>query len=726
MTTRVDDDIQKYLDAMLTKEHVSEKDINSLLNAYREKFDLDLVYVCETLEEQSGILIMYNSYSKDLYNHKGEKVVVNETEWRYLETIFDEDGITEHGIVRTTDNMYKKTDKGGLHYSALNYGLFRQEVFDGVIGFMDYKRERIWSKEEREAVSKLGRIFRHIVESERLQKIYKNDKRMLYSQTKDIIEIGMENDRHIEMINCLNGEYYSIFFLNYKRNSVIPYRKSEYIKEMFDSGNITIEEFAKIMKVYMKNVHEDDKDEFRQILDMAYVKDMLKKKKSIVINYRYNTPKGEEYYRLQVVKAGDTEDIEDVVVATRSVDEEMKTEKKKRELLENALQQANLASKAKSDFLSNMSHDIRTPMNAVIGFTALAKNHIEETDKVKEYIEKITISSNHLLRLINNILDMSRIESGKTKIEEDKCNLNDIIGEVSDIVKSQAVAKNLEYSVSVDIKDEMVYCDKLKLNQIFFNLLGNAVKYTKNGGMVSFEAKQVQSKSNEYSAYLFTVKDTGVGMTEMFLSKVFEPFERERTEQTMTIQGTGLGLAITKNIIDMMGGRIEVKSNLGKGSRFKVFLELKSANNNSDNKMKKSQENIKSNEEILKDKYILLVEDNEINAEISKEILEEKGMIVEHANNGKVAVDMFAESDYGYYDMILMDIQMPVMNGYDATEAIREFEREDAKNIPIVALSANAFDEDIRKSLKHGMNAHISKPIVIDDLISTLSHILNV
>ena len=525
--------------------------------------------------------------------------------------------------------------------------------------------------------------------------------------------------------------------------------------------------------------------------------------------------------------------------------------------LQVAVEKAESANRAKSTFLSNMSHDIRTPVNAIIGFTTLALSNIDDTDRVKDYLGKTLASSNHLLSLINDVLDMSRIESGKIHLEEVEVNLSDVLHDLKTIVSGQIYAKQLELYMDVmDVTDEDVYCDKTRLNQILLNLLSNAIKFTPAGGTVSVRVRQLAGKVRGCGQYEFRIKDNGIGMSQEFAQKIFEPFERERTSTVSRIQGTGLGMAITKNIVDMMGGTIEVQTAQGKGSEFIICLPLRTQDehrpvekiteleglkalvvdddfNTCDSVTKMlvkvgmraewtlsgkeavlrarqsiemsdvyhayiidwrlpdmngievtrqirslhddtpiiiltaydwsdieveakaagvtafcskpmfmsdlretlmsalgqkltdaSQELLPEEDTDFKDRHILLVEDNELNREIAQEILREYGFRVDTAENGAVAVEKIRTAVPGSYDLVLMDVQMPVMDGYTATRQIRALEDPALAGIPILAMTANAFDEDRRNAMESGMNGFLSKPIVIGDLVQELHKIL--
>ena len=525
--------------------------------------------------------------------------------------------------------------------------------------------------------------------------------------------------------------------------------------------------------------------------------------------------------------------------------------------LQVAVEKAESANRAKSTFLSNMSHDIRTPMNAIIGFTTLAISNIDDKDRVKDYLGKTLASSNHLLSLINDVLDMSRIESGKIHLEEVEVNLSDVLHDLKTIVSGQIYAKQLELYMDVmDVTDEDVYCDKTRLNQILLNLLSNAIKFTPAGGTVSVRVRQLAGKVRGCGQYEFRIKDNGIGMSQEFAQKIFEPFERERTSTVSRIQGTGLGMAITKNIVDMMGGTIEVQTAQGKGTEFTVCVPMRAQTeqrpvekiteleglkalvvdddfNTCDSVTKmlvkvgmRAEWTLSGKEAVLrarqsiemsdayhayiidwrlpdmngievtrqirslhddtpiiiltaydwsdieveakaagvtafcskpmfmsdlretlmsalgqksedavqgllpeknadfKGKHILLVEDNELNREIAQEILREYGFLVDSAENGAVAVEKVSTAAPGSYDLVLMDVQMPIMDGYTATRKIRALDDPARAKLPILAMTANAFDEDRRNALESGMNGFLSKPIVIDDLMQELHKIL--
>ena len=402
----------------------------------------------------------------------------------------------------------------------------------------------------------------------------------------------------------------------------------------------------------------------------------------------------------------------------QALNEELDKSQKK---LQAALKAAESANKAKTLFLNSMSHDIRTPMNAIIGFTTLADSHIDNKERVKNYLGKILISSRHLLSLINDVLDMSRIESGKVKIEKAPLSLPKLIDEICIIIQAGVNEKELEFSLDADrIEDENVLGDSLRIQQVLLNILGNAIKFTPAGGKVSFQVIQKEAVSAGSAVYEFRIKDSGIGMSREFQKHIFEAFSREDSATVSGLQGTGLGMAITKNIVDLMGGTIAVNSEEGKGSEFVVCLELEKYTGT---ELDAEEENNKSAAD-FGGKKILLVEDNELNQEIAKAILQDYGFAVDAVADGAEAVEKIKGSEGAAYDLVLMDIQMPGMNGYEATRKIRRLEDPVRAAIPIIAMTANAFEEDKKKALEAGMNGHIAKPVEIPKLLDMLGKIL--
>ena len=667
-----------------------------------------------------------------------------------------------------------------------------------------------------------------------------------------------KNERHqMELVHALSIDYYLVCFFDLNTGIGMPIRMEDEGNIIFGSvfvGEISLEES---MELYIqKFVYGEDRDMLRQMASLETLKAELGEKDAFYVNYRTVINGDMKYFQMKAVRTGDWVEDQGIVLGIRSVDEETRREMEQKNLLEDALMQANRANKAKSVFLSNMSHDIRTPMNAIVGFTTLAVTHADNKDQVNEYLKKIMTSANHLLSLINDVLDMSRIESGKMHLEEKACSLSDILNGLRNIVQADIRAKQLDLFIdALDVLDEDIYCDKLRLNQVLLNLVSNAIKYTAAGGTVSIRIVEKPGAQAGYGNYEFIIKDSGIGMSEEFVKHIFEPFEREENTTTSGIQGTGLGMAITKNIVDMMNGTIKVKSEQGVGSEFTVsfafrlqsgkkesygipelhgcralvvdddfnscdsvsymlqqigmraewtlsgkeaVLRTRQAISRNDSycvyiidwllpdmngvevtrRIKKeigenvpvivltaydwsdieeeareagvtafcskplflselssclrsivsknqSQEEEEGEKKAIHTGRILLAEDIDLNQEIAVTILNEAGFATEVAGNGQIAVDMLKNSEPGYYQVILMDIQMPVMNGYEATGEIRKLENKKLASIPILAMTANAFEEDKQEAMKCGMNGHIAKPIDIGKLIETLEKILS-
>lgn len=554
--------------------------------------------------------------------------------------------------------------------------------------------------------------------------------RFLLDCTARKLEEKKNERRQMELVQALSIDYNLVCFYDLDTGIGKLIRMDNDHDSLFSAvfnENMSMKES---MEQYIdKFVYEDDKEMMRQASSMENLRNELATKKIYYVNYRTNRDGKMKYFEMKVVRAGVWESSHGIVLGFRSVDEETRKEMEQRSLLENAFLQANRASKAKSVFLSNMSHDIRTPMNAIVGFTTLAITHIDNRKEVEEYLKKIMMSGNHLLSLINDVLDMSRIESGKMHLEEKLCSLPDILHGLHNIVREDINSKQLELHMdTADVFDEEIYCDKLRLNQVLLNLLSNSVKYTPSGGSVSMRVTEKPGMIDGFANYEFCIKDTGIGMSSEFVSHIFEPFEREKNTTISGIQGTGLGMSITKNIVDMMNGTIRVKSKLGEGTEvtvsfaFRLDSDIKEPSTiNTEERKENGMNKVLSR---LHAGRILLVEDNELNQEIAAAILEDAGFCTEVAGNGKIALEMLENSEPGYYRLILMDVQMPVMNGYEATRKIRRLKDKRLSSIPILAMTANVFEEDKKEALECGMNGHIAKPINADILFKTLEKVL--
>ena len=425
------------------------------------------------------------------------------------------------------------------------------------------------------------------------------------------------------------------------------------------------------------------------------------------------------YYRIEFAQVQLPNGKTGIVAGFKDVDEDVRKEQEIQQVLRDAIDTANATSKAKSDFLSSMSHDIRTPMNGIIGMTTIATAHLDDRERVEDCLKKISEASSHLLSLINEVLDMNKIESGKVELNEENFNLSELVDTLLAMTKAQL--ENHHHTLKLDVADvvhENVIGDSHRIQQVFVNLMSNAIKYTPDGGTISLTVAERPTNAHGVACYEFVFEDNGIGMTEDFQKHLFEPFTRANDKKTAAIQGTGLGMTITQSLVRMMGGDIQVKSKPGEGSRFAVtiylkFLDVQNAEAHKEDPLK-NLEDLK-----FEGKRILLVEDHPVNAEIAKNVLQMTGLEVEWVMDGEAAVERMAGSNEGEFDLVFMDIQMPNMDGYQATAAIRAMTTY-ARRIPIVAMTANAFADDIRKAKEVGMNDHISKPIDFKELAKIL------
>lgn len=682
----------------------------------------------------------------------------------------------------------------------------------------------------------------------------------MQAQTDSLMEMNASYEEQMKVIGGLGHEYATLWFVKVPEMTVKLYQnvgKNAILKSIVETQKIN--NFEKALVSYANNyVLGEDRQAFIAKVAYEVVREEIKEKAIYKVTYRRHYNGKTEYYQVCFLKTGADDGSKDFVFGFKDADEEVQKEIQKREAMEVALASAEQANQSKTVFLNNISHDIRTPMNGIIGMTAIAAAHLDDKERVKECLSKITAASSHLLALINDMLDVSRIESGKVSLSEEEFSLSEQFESLISMISPQVKAKNHELSVEIaHVRHELVIGDSMRLQQVFMNIIGNAIKYTPDGGNISVKLKEEPDYSDIFARYVFECEDNGYGMTPEFMSKLFTPFERAEDERIRGIQGTGLGMVIARNVVRMMDGDIVVESEYGKGSRFKVNFRLKKqevsfeksevlkdlpvlvvddelstcestcivldelgmkgeyalsgmeavekvkyAHKNAEDyhvclidwKMPEmdgiettrqirkivggevpiviisaydwteveiearaagadafiskplfrsrldvalrnviSGEKPKDKDNILNeyeaknfsDKRVLLVEDNELNREIAVEILGMTGVHIDTAEDGRQALQMFEKSPDDYYDMIFMDIQMPVMDGLQATRAIRELYRKDAVRVPIVAMSANAFVEDMKRSRRAGMNEHIAKPLNLEKLLGVMEHYLD-
>lgn len=538
-------------------------------------------------------------------------------------------------------------------------------------------------------------------------------------QLDDLIKNhNQEQLQRLKVIEGLGIDYNSIYYVNLDKNIIHPYRLSHRMEYLFEHAKPPYP-FAGFDADYIQKwVHPDDRHIVLNATNPDYIRERLSDRQNFLVNYRIVNDTETRHLELHIVNVGTDDHVSQIVMGYRSIDDEIIQKMEQREMLEYALNQAKSANIARNTFLSNMSHDLRTPMNAIVGFTALAKNHIDDREKVETYLNMIEESSNQLLQLINAVLELSRMESGKIIIKREECNLIDIMHEVQTNMLPRALEKNITFSLDISgLKHYIVYVDTEKLTRTLLRLTNNAVKYTNIGGKITVSVTELGEPVNNCAKYQFIIKDSGVGISKKFMEHIFEPFEREKNTTLSGVHGTGLGLTIAKNTIEMMGGTIEVDSSIGKGSSFTITLTLPIQ----EQVTVSFYNDINTAAASARQHRILIVEDTEINLEIEAALLKDAGFLVDSAVDGKIALEKVKNSEHGYYSLILMDIQMPVMNGYNSARAIRKIEDPILANIPIIALSANTFDEDRQMSKQCGMNAHLGKPINMPELLETIT-----
>ena len=535
---------------------------------------------------------------------------------------------------------------------------------------------------------------------------------------KERMQINQEHLRRLEVIEGLGVNYESIFYVDLEEDAIRPYRLSSRTEPVFHENAGMA--YTAFVEAYIAScVYGEDRARVAREMAPDHVRRQLTGDTAFYLNFRAVEEENVEYLQARFVNAGRKDRPCQLVMGCRRVDEELQQELEQKHLLEDALHNAKSSIVAKNTFLSNMSHDMRTPLNAIFGFTALARSSLSNPEAVAGYLDQIEHSSRQLLDLIDKVLQLSWTDSNEFRAEESPCSLRAVLGEVYDFLLPQAEEKGLSFTLDCSrVRHDAVCGDREKMGQLVMYLANNAVTYTRPGGSVTLTAAEGEELSGGCSVYRISVQDTGIGISEDFLHQIFEPFTRERNTTLSGIHGVGLGLTIAKNIAELLGGSIEVESVVDKGSTFTVLLRLRW-------QVQEEGRPVSGEEDWAGANYkILLVEDNEINLEIEQVILTNIGFSVDAAENGRIAVDKLLSAGPGAYDLVLMDIQMPVMDGWEATRVIRALPDPVLSRIPILALSANVFESDIQKSRDAGMDAHLAKPLDVPQLLRTIQGIV--
>lgn len=825
----------------------------------REKLDASIKAFRIAAKETHNLVFTYNRKEQAIYCD--EKVTrgfgLNEHQTGVPYDIAKQGKIVSQDTVETYIHAYEAMIRGEKESG----GLVKLTDVNGKEGIFELKLQLICDDEGNPSDLAVG-VYTDITEQYlHTQELEQSELKLKEEYLAAKEKQDIERHEQLDMIYALSRDYYSLWKVDLKNDRIILKRN-----EIRNACVVTDDErkvpdsYMESLEIYARKwVHPEDRTKLCTEASLDRIRERLKTEETFSVRLRRRTPREDHYGYVEwrIVRMTDSEGAYTALIAVRDVDGEVLQEEQRQALLKDALAQAQHANRAKTTFLSNMSHDIRTPMNAIIGFTGIAASHIDNKERVLDCLTKIASSSNHLLSLINDILDMSRIESGKITIKEKECNLSERIHNLVNMIRPQMWAKQLEFFVdTIDVRDEDLIFDPLRLDQVLINILGNAVKFTPPGGVVSFTIQQSESEKPGCGHYKFIIKDTGIGMSQEFLKRIFEPFERENSSTISATEGTGLGMAITKNTVDMMGGTIRIESQPAKGSTFFVEFDFKRQDVSERQERIKELEGLRAlvvdddfhicdsvtkmltqigmrsewttsgreavfraqkahsegdffhsyiidwlmphmdgietvrrirkvigdetpiiiltaydwtdieeeareagvtafcskplfmsdlrnvlletqqlsgkknrtteqKERDFEHTRVLVVEDNELNREIAAEILLSRGFEVTCASDGSIAVDIMRNAKENQFDLILMDIQMPVMDGYEATRMIRNLPRKDVVKLPIIAMTANAFEEDRERALENGMNAHIAKPLNVDTLLATLDRILS-
>lgn len=526
-----------------------------------------------------------------------------------------------------------------------------------------------------------------------------------------------ENNKLQNIAMALSEDFKVIFYVDLKTHEYERFSKIDDVA----SGTITkgTGDFFEDRIFSLKgHVPEDEYSSITKMFTKENILAELAGKPSFSFDYKLETNGQMHYYMCKIIRADALGEDNKIIVASFNDDERIMKEMEQRRKLEEAVQRAEDANIAKTNFLFSMSHDIRTPMNAILGFSSLAKKHLDEREYIEKCLDNVNSSGEHLLALINDVLDMSKIESGKLSVHEKAERIVDIYGQVNPIVLELAAAKSIKFDFNLkNVSTEFIFCDRLHLCQILINILTNSVKYTPNGGSVSFIVEEIPSEKEDCAKFRFEIADTGIGMSEEFLNHIFDTFAREESASTSKVEGTGLGMSIVKRLVELMNGTIDIKSEVGNGTTTTCLLEFRKAEEKQVEK-ETSESEINTQIALLESKRILLVDDNNLNRIIAMDMLEEMGIVVTEAVDGVNAIEILSSKGENSFDCVLMDVQMPGMDGYETTKKIRS--ELNMQRIPIVAMTANAFEEDRQNALNAGMNDHMTKPVNIKKLAAML------
>lgn len=642
-----------------------------LIYANRSVFS---IFGCKDLDEFKEL----TSYTFRGMVHPEDYKRINSSIHDQIENSIDHMDYAEYRIIRK-DKAIRWVDDYGHYLNTSTYG----GVFTVFISDITEKHEQI----ESNIASQMATIE---ALNETLKKVH------------------VEHITFSKVAQALAGDYFSIYVVDPETDNFVRYSAAkEYDRLGLQKSG---EDFFNMMRMNMENlIHQDDRVRFMNIFTKEKVFSILKRDGSFTTKFRLLMEQGPTYVSMKATLLVD-EDGSHLIIGTNNIDAQMKREQEFQQKMSDA------RNKAKNDFLANMSHDVRTPMNAIVGYTNIANANLDDHELVRDSLAKIGSSSHFLLSLINDVLDMSKIENGMMQLSESPCDLFKIFKRIEDITSLQAKNKNLNTQYNKEnIVHAHVLADELRIEQILINIVNNAIKYTPEGKDVQLKAEELGPADEGKIRYRFTISDTGIGISEDYLPYIFDSFTREQNTTINRIQGTGLGLAITARVVEQMGGKIEVESRINEGSTFTVTLDLIPTIPEQLNDEETQELNIREHK-------VLLVEDNDINAEIAMMMLKQSGIEIDRAENGQSGLERVKEN---HYAAVLMDIQMPIMNGYETSRAIRQLDGEYFKKLPIIAISANAYDDDIKQCLEAGMNDHIAKPFNPDDLMKLLHKYIN-